>query len=105
MPVVCCMDDMNSKKYSYGGIGVGGGAIFTMNFGGERRFFKTSKCVAWEDHEGFGRATAFGLGVGRTWGILIVTTPQTYQSLYGWSWGLDASVLTTVGKWNLQGKQ
>jgi hypothetical protein len=72
----------------------------TFTFDGERRAFQTP-CIPWEAHEGFGRVTSFGLGIVRGYGLMYLTTPQTYQLVGGLNWGFDISIGTFVGGWVL----
>jgi hypothetical protein len=99
----CCMKDIfdYSRDYVYFGVGLAAGLNFTLNLGVGGKWFKTP-CIEWADHNGWGRVSAAGGGVIATYGTAFFTTPQTYLQVTSWSWGLDVSILTTIGRWNVQ---
>jgi hypothetical protein len=43
---------------------------------------------------------AVGIGLILTYGNLFLTTPQTYQLVGGFSWGVDLTIATSVGRWS-----
>lgn len=88
--------------YKFLGGSLGVGLEFTGTVGlGERRIF-TTDCITYDDHVGSGRVTAVGIGAVYTYGILYLTTPQTYQLVGGFSWGVDLTLATSVGRWWFQ---
>ena len=95
----CCMDKYENT-YRYLGLGAGVGIDFTMTVSGDSEWFNTN-CIEWKDHNGFGRVTTWGFGIGKTYGALWANTPQTYQYFVGPSYGLDASIVTTIGYWKV----
>jgi len=96
----CCMDKYFAPQYNYvgGGLGVGIDATININVGAKKF---TTPCIGWYSHVGFGRVTGVGVGVIITYGLTYYTTPQAYFSIASPSWGIDASIFSNVGGWNL----
>lgn len=96
----CCMDNYASKyQFLGGGLGIGLKYTFTVSSSG---VWFTTDCIPWKAHNGFGRITTAGIGIWWTFGTVWAHTPQTYQNFTGWGRGIDASIVTSVGYWNLQ---
>jgi RHS repeat-associated protein len=101
----CCwsnpLDWVHDYTYIGGGIGAGLKILpFSVSFNGASADFKTP-CIGWAAHNGFGRVTAAGVGAIFTYGIMYLTTPQTYVRITSPSWGFDVSDVTTVGYWRV----
>ena len=88
-------------KFLGGSLGIGLELSAAVGSLGERRIF-TTDCISYDDHVGSGRVTAVGIGAVVTYGILYLTTPQTYQLVGGFSWGVDVTLATSVGHWWFQ---
>ncbi|MGO8931772.1 MAG: hypothetical protein ACLQU3_33370 [Limisphaerales bacterium] len=99
----CCMGgplDYN-RDYVYLGVGLGVGLNISVSIDVGSKWFKTPY-IKWADHNGWGRVTADGIGVIYTYGTLFLTTPQTYLNITSPSWGIDVSIVTTIGRWRIQ---
>jgi hypothetical protein len=96
----CKMDKYHANNYQYVGPTIGGGLKYTGNLGVGSKDFST-KCVPWSDHNGFGRVTGIGGGAVMTYGLTYFTTPLAYFEIHSPSWGVDASLFTSIGWWHM----
>lgn len=99
----CCMGGPleYNRDYVYAGVGIGIGLKISLSINvGSKKF--TTPCIGWNDHNGWGRVTAGGIGAVYTYGTIFLTTPQAYLNITSPSWGIDASDVTTVGRWRIQ---
>jgi RHS repeat-associated protein len=96
----CCINPHESY-YRYLGGGLGVGYDNTLNYRiGSAKF--TTDCIPWKAHNGFGRVTGAGVGIGVTYGLTYLAMPQGYVSVASPSYGFDLSIFTTVGRWWLE---
>jgi RHS repeat-associated protein len=96
----CCMDKYEAWQYNYYGMALGFGLDATMNINvGSKKF--STPCVGWSAHNGPGRVTGIGAGVILTYGSTVYTTPQAYFEIHSLSWGVDASLFTSIGWWHM----
>ena len=91
-------DGTFAGHYTFLGGGIGVGIEKTLSIGSDVHEFKT-ECITWEDHKGLGRITSVGIGAVWTIGAVFLDTPQTYESFYGVSFGIDLSAFTSIGYW------
>ena len=82
-----------------GGAGVGVGIDVSLSISGSETYFTTAKDVTFADFNGPGRIASGGVGLIRTFGVVILGTPPAYIETSGWSWGIDLSISETVGRW------
>jgi hypothetical protein len=93
--------DNYANNYQYVGVGVGGGLDFGISINTTEGNWFDTPCIPWEAHNGFGRLSAWGIGVGKTFGAVWARTPKTYQYFAGTSYGLDLAAVTTLGYWHI----
>jgi hypothetical protein len=99
----CCMGGPleYNRDYVYLGVGLGVGLDIAVSIDVGSKWFKTP-CIKWDGHNGWGRVTAAGIGAVYTYGTMYLTTPQTYLNITSPSWGIDVSIVTTIGRWRVQ---
>jgi RHS repeat-associated protein len=96
----CCITPHESY-YRYLGGGLGVGYDNTVNYKVGSATFTTA-CIPWKAHNGFGRVTGAGIGIGITYGLTYLSMPQGYVHIASPSYGWDLSDFTTVGRWWLE---
>ena len=96
----CCIEP-HEKYYRYLGSGLGVGFDWTLNYRVGSAKFNTD-CIPWKAHNGFGRVTGTGAGIGVTYGLTYLAMPQGYVGIASPSYGFDLSLFTTVGRWWLE---
>ena len=94
-----------ADDYWFFGAAIGVGTIpwfpFDVSFGPSWSPWFSTACIKWREHNGLGRITSVSLGLGSLGTALAyVTTPQTYQTYTGWSYGVSPGAASVaVGYW------
>ena len=98
------MRGVYNRDTFYAGVLAGGGAKLTGSFSGATKDFRT-KCIPWEEHDGFGTITSAGIAVYWSLGAVVwIKTPQMYETFHGGlneGNGLDLSIFTAIGVWKM----